>query len=167
MKAVTLSQTNAPETNARGTLTGGIACLALGIALVGVGADHEGAVLVLAGMALTIFGLHSFGRLGPLRPLDADDAEPDGVLGDRPQNVGRGVVLAAAGGAVLVGGAPSDLGQVLACVAILAGGALLWRGARGRRASAGGPGDDGTTRGGAAPKRRIEKKRRMEKSAAP
>src|SRR5712672_374280 len=60
----------------RRALGWGAALLVLGLAMVGVGAGDEGAVVVLAGLALMVFGIHTFGRLGfddPTEPVPAVD----------------------------------------------------------------------------------------------
>jgi hypothetical protein len=39
--------------------------LVLGLALVSTGSSDEGALVTLTGLALAIYGIHRFGRLGP------------------------------------------------------------------------------------------------------
>jgi hypothetical protein len=66
-------------------LVWGGAPLVVGLALVGAGAD-EGAALALAGLFNTIYGIHTFGRLGP------DDApDEDGAASDREEAATNGV----------------------------------------------------------------------------
>jgi len=51
----------------------GGAPLVIGLALVGVGSD-AGAAVALAGLLNTIYGIHTFGRLGPDEPAGDGDA---------------------------------------------------------------------------------------------
>ena len=55
------------EARARGALGGGGLLLVAGLALVGVGPSDAGMALTLLALALLIYGIHSFGRLGPER----------------------------------------------------------------------------------------------------
>ncbi|MGK3960573.1 hypothetical protein WMF38_46890 [Sorangium sp. So ce118] len=55
------------EGRARGALGGGGLLLVAGLALVGVGPSDAGMALTLLALALLIYGIHSFGRLGPER----------------------------------------------------------------------------------------------------
>ena len=107
--------------------------LILGLGAVGVGASGEGAVLALAGLFLTIFGIHSFGRLGP-EDLHAPE-------GDWQAVVSRAEAVNAlwTGGGVLVMGLAVTLGThvlggtgrfILAYGAILGGLGQMVRGYR-------------------------------------
>ncbi|APR75068.1 Hypothetical protein A7982_00414 [Minicystis rosea] len=115
----------------RKSLGWGGGLLILGLGAVGVGASGEGAVLALAGLFLTIYGIHSFGRLGP---EDLDLTEDDARAA-----VARATAVHTAwtGGGVLVMGVAVALGThvlgakgsfVLTYGAILAGIVQLARG---------------------------------------
>jgi len=52
----------------RRALTFGSALLLLGLAMVGVDSSNEGAVITLIGILIMIYGIHTFGRLGPDEP---------------------------------------------------------------------------------------------------
>jgi hypothetical protein len=156
------------EVAARRTLQVGAGVLALGIAMVGVGADKEGATPVLAGLLLTILGIHTYGRLGPEgEPADDPSATAAWV------GVWRGGLVAAAGAAVVAGGSPEGTAALVAYAAILGGVIALASGLRGVRS-----GNDARRRAPAATKRaggaarkgsplRVEKRRRMDKSPPP
>lgn len=66
-------ETNEPETREappdpstpRRALTAGGVFLLLGLALVGMGPSDPGMVVTLAALLLMIYGIHTFGRLGP------------------------------------------------------------------------------------------------------
>jgi hypothetical protein len=49
----------------RSRLLGGAAALLVGLALVGVGPSDAGAGLCLVGLVLSLWSVHSLGRLGP------------------------------------------------------------------------------------------------------
>jgi len=152
------------ERSARTTLLWGAVVLASGIALVGVGSEDVGAVPVLAGLFLTILGIHTYGRLGP-----EDGAEPEG--GVDPEARGallQGGLTALAGVAVLLStyyGAKADSGTyAVAAGAVLAGAARTWMGVHAlgeaaRRAQA--------AKRSRRPQAKVEKRRRMDKSPAP
>ena len=55
----------------RNVLVAAGAVLILGLAVVGVGSAELGRWITLAGLLLMIFGVHTFGRLGPDGPGDA------------------------------------------------------------------------------------------------
>jgi tetrahydromethanopterin S-methyltransferase subunit C len=125
--------------------------LLIGLALVGAGAEDEGAALALAGLLNTIYGIHTFGRLGP------DDAA-EGPDGSRQQiaqvAVWTGALTLVAGLAVALDGhlvrhlAPG--GWAVVTYGVMAVGALRIRqGFVARRPA------------------RVEKRRRLRKSAAP
>lgn len=59
------------EARARRALGLGAASLLAGVAMVGVDASDGGMVLCLIGLVVMIAGIHTFGRLGPERGLDA------------------------------------------------------------------------------------------------
>ena len=50
---------------ARGALAIGGILLLLGLALVGIGPSDVGAAVALAALLITVYGIHTFGRLGP------------------------------------------------------------------------------------------------------
>jgi hypothetical protein len=73
------------EQKPRRTLIAGSALVLLGLASVGVDSSDVGAGLTLLGTLLMIFGIHTFGRLGPDTPPESpgdQDAE------DAPEHVG-------------------------------------------------------------------------------
>ncbi|WP_438023007.1 hypothetical protein [Sorangium sp. So ce233] len=55
------------ETRARRALGGGGLLLVAGLALVGVGPSDAGMALTVLALLMLVFGIHSFGRLGPER----------------------------------------------------------------------------------------------------
>ncbi|WP_437950291.1 hypothetical protein WME98_05350 [Sorangium sp. So ce296] len=55
------------EARARRALGGGGMLLVAGLALVGVGPSDAGMGLTLIALVVLIYGIHSFGRLGPER----------------------------------------------------------------------------------------------------
>ncbi|WP_437924218.1 hypothetical protein WMF37_35035 [Sorangium sp. So ce291] len=67
---------SAAEGRARRTLGGGGLLLVAGLALVGVGPSDAGMALTLLALALLIYGIHSFGRLGPERDERARAPSP-------------------------------------------------------------------------------------------
>jgi hypothetical protein len=142
----------------RETLAWGAAILVLGIALVGVGVDKAGAAPVLAGLLLTIFGIHTYGRLGP----EGDAAEARG-LGST--NVWRGGLVAVAGAAVVAGAAPEGIAAVTAYGAILAGGLVLAQGWRSRAAEK--EVASRAAKPGRKKRTKVEKRRRLDKSPPP
>jgi hypothetical protein len=142
----------------RETLAWGGAILVLGIALVGVGVDKAGAAPVLAGLLLTILGIHTYGRLGP----EGDDAGEPWGLGWT--NIWRGGLVAIAGAAVVAGAAPEGTAAVTAYGAILAGGLVLAQGWRSRAAE-----KEAASRASkpSRKKRKVEKRQRLDKSPPP
>ena len=64
------------EGRARRALGGGGLLLVAGLALVGVGPSDAGMALTLLALALLIYGIHSFGRLGPERDERARAPSP-------------------------------------------------------------------------------------------
>ncbi|WP_437500269.1 hypothetical protein [Sorangium sp. So ce1099] len=64
------------EGRARGALGGGGLLLVAGLALVGVGPSDAGMALTLLALAMLIYGIHSFGRLGPERDERARAPSP-------------------------------------------------------------------------------------------
>jgi len=158
---VAVSTPTPAEHSARTTLLWGALVLASGLALVGAGSDEVGAVPVLAGLFLTILGIHTYGRLGPEDGGDAgDDADPAarGALW-------QGGLTAFAGLAVTLGtyyGAKvGSSAQVVAWGAVLVGAGRAWMGLR-----AAGKASRRARSGGKA-RRGVEKRRRMDKSPAP
>jgi hypothetical protein len=128
--------------------------LVAGISLVGAGAGAEGAPVVLAGLLNTIYGIHTFGRLGP------EDLDPEGD-GDRDRArtaLWTGVLTALAGGLVAVDHAMGTRGVgwwIVTTYGLVVLGLL--RADQGRRALT----------AERSPKRRVEKRRRLDKSPAP
>lgn len=57
--------TFAQERSARRTLALGVSLAVLGLALVGTGPSEAGMAITLAGLLALIYGIHTFGRLGP------------------------------------------------------------------------------------------------------
>lgn len=62
------------ERRARRALISGSALLLLGLAMVGVDTTDVGAAITLLGLLILIFGIHSYGRLGPDEPEPAEPA---------------------------------------------------------------------------------------------
>src|SRR5579871_5059981 len=97
------------EQGARTSISWGAGVLVLGLALVGVGGEQVGAVAVLAGLLLTIYSIHTYGRLGP----DEGDA-PAGRSASPDtreaawRNVWRGGLVALAGVVVAAGTISSE-----------------------------------------------------------
>jgi hypothetical protein len=58
----------------RRALSAGSALLLVGLAMVGVDSSSEGAVVTLIGLLILIYGIHSFGRLGPDEPATIERA---------------------------------------------------------------------------------------------
>jgi hypothetical protein len=166
--AVPMARTPDAETDARRTLRGGVATLAAGLALVGTGAEKEGAVPVLAGLLVTIFGIHTYGRLGP-----ADTADEDGRRAAAMTQAWRGGLVAVAGAAGVVGTSPDGIATVIAYAALVGGGLVMLRGAsavgRAGPAVAEGGDDDERPEPPRRPARasKVENRRRMGKSAPP
>jgi hypothetical protein len=102
--AAAASARPAPEMGPRAALlVWGGAPLVVGLALVGVGAEEEGAALALAGLFNVIYGIHTFGRLGP------DDAEDEAGAADAARAaassaVWTGALTLAAGLVVVIDG---------------------------------------------------------------
>ncbi|MFT3771192.1 MAG: hypothetical protein QM820_37735 [Minicystis sp.] len=107
MTATTITGDRATlEAIPRRTLAWGGGLLVLGLGAVGVGAADEGAVLALTGLWVTIYGIHSFGRLGP------EEAEDEGRVGaaiDRARATGE----LWTGGGLLAMGLAVSLGTYL------------------------------------------------------
>lgn len=59
----------------RRALVSGSALLLLGLGMVGVDSSDVGAGVTLIGLLIMIFGIHSFGRLGPDEPAIPDRAD--------------------------------------------------------------------------------------------
>lgn len=53
------------ERSQRRALGAGAGLLLLGLAMVGVGESDAGAGVTLVGLLVVIYGIHTFGRLGP------------------------------------------------------------------------------------------------------
>jgi len=143
------------EQNARSALFGGACALALGLALVGVGATTLGALPVMVGLALTILSIHLYGRLGPDDEATTEDT-------DERREVAKGRILR--GGLTLIVTvavafgtyAATDAGERVLVMAVpviwglaeIAGGRSLLAESKRRKA-------------------KVEKRRRMDKSPAP
>jgi hypothetical protein len=140
----------------RETLAWGASILVVGIALVGVGVDKAGAAPVLAGLLLTILGIHTYGRLGP----DGDAGEPWGLGWT---NVWRGGLVAVAGCAVVAGTTPEGMAAVTSYGAILAGGLVLVGGLRSRAQEAAARASKPLRK----KRTKVEKRRRLDKSPPP
>src|SRR5690349_179035 len=108
--ASAFAETTTPiEKEPRRALLWGAGLLVLGLAAVGVGQPDEGAALALAGLFITIFGIHRFGRLGP------DDASPAGAsrATERPAAVDFAAARSAAVDAIWTGGLAALAGAVV------------------------------------------------------
>lgn len=57
--------TIAEERAARRALAAGVSLAVLGLALVGTGPSEAGMAITIAGLIALIYGIHTFGRLGP------------------------------------------------------------------------------------------------------
>ena len=152
------------EQRPRRALLWGGGLLALGLAAVGVGQPDEGAVLALAGLLVTIYGIHCFGRLGPDDPreLAAPDSDRRGRAAPL-DTMWTGALALVAGLVVVVGsyfeprsvGGGGGIGRFLVAYGAVLGGAarmalgyLELRKVQRRQA-------------------KVEKKRRLDKSRAP
>ena len=147
------------EQNARSALLGGAVLLIAGIAAVGVGYPTEGALPVVVGLALTILSIHFYGRLGPEEVAEGEGTEALGRT-----LMWRGALVIGVSAAVTVGTyAASDAGERLFLLALPAlwGAAEAWRG-RNLLIQARRP----PPKGGKG-QARVEKRRRLEKSAPP
>jgi hypothetical protein len=122
--------TEVPARAPRRALMAGGGLLVLGLAMVGVGSAEEGSAVALGGLLLTIYGIHSFGRLGP--DEDAPAVDPR----DPPAEIRRaeahaamwsGALVAVAGLAVRLGTPPSE-GVILAAWAAMIVGAVRFLG---------------------------------------
>lgn len=84
--AITAREETKREARTRRTLTVGAVLLVLGLAVVGSGST-DGAAIALTGLIVTIYGIHTFGRLGP--EGDAESPEPAATTagddGERPR----------------------------------------------------------------------------------
>lgn len=129
------------EAGPRRALQWGAGLMVLGLGLVGVARPDEGAVIAVAGVAITVFGIHRFGRLGPVdRELEAREE----ASGAAARVTGSDTLwmsgLAVAAGAALLASTyftrdPSGNRALLAVGMIIAGAlrALVARGNRQRR----------------------------------
>ncbi len=136
-------------------LVWGGAFLIVGIGLVGVGEPAVGSPLLLAGLLNVIYGIHTYGRLGP------EDETPDAdtiAATARSTTAWTGGLTALAGLVVAVdhstiggvGGAQSTAGTLVTYALVVLG--------LGRVMSA---------RSKPKVKAKVERRRRMDKSAAP
>jgi hypothetical protein len=148
--------TEALDHGPRQSLGWGAGVLVIGLALVGVGADQVGSVVVLAGLLLTIYAIHTYGRLGPDEP-DEGAQRPVAANAARSEawrNVWRGGLVALAAVVTVAGSTSEGMTTMLFYLAIAAGAVLVARGARGLS----------TSRQAA---NKVEKRRRLKKSAPP
>jgi hypothetical protein len=139
--------------------------LIAGLSLVGAGAGAEGAPLALAGLLNTIYGIHTFGRLGPEDLGAPGESSGESSASARATSmIWTGVLTALAGGILAVDHALGK-GGVGPWVVTTYGLVLLGlaRVRQGRRALAGGAKPDNARRA----KARVEKRRRLDKSPAP
>lgn len=117
------------EAGPRRALMWGGGLLVAGLGLVGVGQPDEGSVIAVAGAAITVYGIHRFGRLGPIdQALEArEEASGAAARGATSDALWMGGLAVAAGVAVLASGyffarEPSGSRVLLAAATILAGG---------------------------------------------
>jgi hypothetical protein len=68
--------TVAEERSARRALGAGVSLAILGLALVGVGPSDAGMAVTLAGLLTLIYGIHTFGRLGPEPAISGNSPGP-------------------------------------------------------------------------------------------
>ncbi len=167
------------ETSPRRSLRWGGGVLVVGLGLVGVGAADEGAVFALLGLLLTIYGIHTYGRLGP-----EDDERPEA---ERRADAKRrastdafwhGLLAIVAGIAIVLGNqfssTPEDPSRhpiaLLVVVAGLIRAAQGWSGLRARPAetdeTAPSSPPGGEAEGESKPGR-VARRRRLDKHPAP
>ena len=91
----------------RRALAWGAAILILGLAIVGTGRPAEGGPIALAGLLLTIYGIHRFGRLGP------DDIEPESPAQAAATDATFGGLAALIAGGSFVAGSTSSTAAYL------------------------------------------------------
>jgi hypothetical protein len=155
MKASTIPLS---ERSARNTLLFGGLILALGLGLVGVGADGVGAVPVLAGLLVTVFAIHNYGRLGPVEEAEPAGSPVAGQVAAATDRIWQGGLLFVAGLAMTISATldarASGSASVLAYGAILGGGAWALSGRF-------------ALRDAKRIKAKVEKRRRMDKSPPP
>jgi hypothetical protein len=104
--------------------------LILGLSLVGIGYDGAGMVPALGGLLVLVYGIHTFGRLGPVDEAPPPEDEPL-LATERAawSGIWLGGLFAVAGLAVNFGSpAGQGLAAVIAYAAIFAGGFRLLRG---------------------------------------
>lgn len=162
----TLIDTSAPvEKGARNALlVWGAGMLVAGLGLVGIGKGWEGAPLALAGLFNTIYGIHTYGRLGP----DDEQADADAeARAGRSSAVWTGALTALAGLLVV---ADHYLGfsgtqQAGGTWAVSAYGLAVIGLARAVRAARAGGAP--ASKAKAKRKRKVENRARMDKSRAP
>ncbi len=121
-----------PEALARRTLAIGAGTLIAGLALVGIGYDGAGVVPALGGLLVLVYGIHTFGRLGPVEDAPAEEEPREAVERDAWAGIWLGGLIAGAGVAVTFGSpAGQGWGAVIAYLAMFAGGFRLVRGLSG------------------------------------
>ncbi|AKT39172.1 hypothetical protein [Chondromyces crocatus] len=87
------------ERRARVALVGGGLLLLAGLGFVGIGPSEVGRVLAVVGLLATIYGVHTFGRLGPEgEDGGSTEARKGAGAGDR-EGAGRSAVAGAGEGA--------------------------------------------------------------------
>jgi hypothetical protein len=107
--------TRAPDASPRQALVRGAGALILGLAIVGTGHPAEGGPVALAGLLLTIYGIHRFGRLGP------DDLEPESPeLAAATDATFGGLAALVAGGAFVAGSKGSTAAYLVMGVGAIA-----------------------------------------------
>lgn len=151
------------EKGPRHALGLGSALLFVGLGMTGIGALDTGAVVTLGGLLLTIFGIHTFGRLGTEGDDEGDEADLQAVKAAHKMadvRVWEGALLALTGIAASAGTlwfpkAPSGTGRYEMAVAFVAAGAI--QALRGFRAR-------GEVRRHQA---KVEKRRHLDKSPRP
>lgn len=152
------------EKHARNALLSGAVLLVLGIAAVGVGYPTEGGLPVVVGLALTIFAIHGYGRLGP---EDLPSEEEDATRALAGARISRGALAIAVAGAVTSGTyAAHDGGERLLLFAV-AGAWGISQVIQGRKLNQ--DARRGPPPRAAAPraKAKVEKRRRLDKSPPP
>jgi hypothetical protein len=153
------------EKHARNALLSGAVLLVLGIAAVGVGYPTEGALPVVVGLALTVFAIHSYGRLGPEDlPSEEEDGATRALASTR---IARGALAIAVAGAVTWGTyAAHDGGERLLLFAV-AGAWGISQVIQGRKLNQEGRRPPPPRAAAPRAKAKVEKRRRLDKSPPP
>jgi hypothetical protein len=168
--------TVSPEESARRTLGWGAGALILGLAVVGAGSDDLGVLPVLAGLLILVYGIHKYGRLGPEEELAHAAPVTEGAPAERSQSpdpeAAQGTVWTAIwmGGLTAVAGLAVALGTVggSGVKLVLAYGAIAFGAIRVFRGLSALPRVSPAPRlVGSRVANRVEKRRRLNKSAPP